>query len=87
MWAYLPPGATAAMTDNSVTGAHINYLVEGFAIFGGFVDENNASFSPRRSDWEAARSGCEGVTWGPLDKVANHPALPGYIGMFVHCER
>jgi hypothetical protein len=35
----------------------------------------------------AAREGCEGLTWGPLDKVAHHPALPGYLDLMIHCER
>jgi hypothetical protein len=87
VWAYLPAGATATLRDNSVSGAHINYLVEGFAILGTFVDENNTSLTPRRSDWQAAREGCEGLTWGPLDKVAHHPALPGYLDLMIHCER
>jgi hypothetical protein len=75
------------MKDNSVTGAHINYLIQGFLIQGQFIDENNISLSPRQSDWEAARLGCNGITWGPLDKVAHNPTLPGYTDLIVHCER
>lgn len=87
VWAYIPEGSTASLQDNSVTGAHINYLIEGLAIFGEFIDAKNTSSAPQRSDWQAARDGCEGLRWGPLDKVAHHPALDGYLDMVVHCER
>jgi hypothetical protein len=87
LWAVLPEGETFTMKDNSVTGAHINYLIQGFLIKGQFIDENNISLSPRQSDWEAARLGCKDITWGPLDKVAHNPTLPGYTDLIVHCER
>jgi hypothetical protein len=87
LWAVLPEGETFTLKDNSVTGAHINYLVEGFLIKGHFIDENNISLVPRQSDWEASRSGCNGVFWGPFDKVAHHPSLPGYTDLSIHCER
>ncbi len=87
LWAYIAPGGTLTMKDNSVTGAHINYLIEGLAIFGEFIDENNVSVSPQRSDWQAAKDGCLGSYWGPLDKVAHHPSLAGYTDLLIHCER
>ena len=87
VWLRLPQGGTFTMKDNSVTGAHINYLIEGFIIEGQFIDENNASIEPRKSDWDAARFGCNGVLWGPTDKVAHHPSLPGYTDIVIHCER
>lgn len=87
VWVVLEEGETFTMKDNSVTGAHVNYLIEGFIIRGQFIDENNISISPRQSDWEAARLGCEGVKWGPLDKVAHHSSLPGYSDVLIHCER
>ena len=87
VWLVLPEGETFVLQNNTVTGAHINYLVEGFIIKGQFIDENNISLSPRQSDWDAARFGCEGFTWGPLDKVAHHPSLPGYTDLPIHCER
>jgi hypothetical protein len=83
----LPDGQAFTLKNNTVTGAHINYLIEGFIITGQFIDENNISSSPRQSDWYAARFGCHGVTWGPLDKVAHHPSLPGYTDLPIHCER
>jgi hypothetical protein len=87
LWISLPAGATLTLQDNTVTGAQINYLVEGFDILGRFIDQNNASVMPRVSDWFAAHAGCDGVTWGALDKVAHHPSLPGWTDVRVHCER
>jgi parallel beta-helix repeat protein len=87
LWAYLPTGGILTLRDNVVTGAHINYLVEGLAAFGQFVDENNVSVTPRLSDWGAARTGCNGAFWGALDRVAHHPTLEGYTDVIVHCER
>ncbi len=87
IWAYLPAGSTLTMRDNTVTGAQINYLVEGLAMFGVFIDENNVSQAPQLSDWGAARAGCYGDTWGAFDKVAHDPSLPGYIDFAVYCER
>lgn len=43
VWAYIPEGSTASLQGNSVTGAHINYLIEGLAIFGEFIDAKNIS--------------------------------------------
>lgn len=84
---WIPEGETFTFKNNSVTGAHVNYLIEGVYIQGQFIDENNISVSPQKSDWEAAHYGCEGLTWGPLDKVAHHPSLPGYTDLRIHCER
>lgn len=75
------------LTDNSVRGAHLNYLIEGLDLVGRLVENNNHSQTPRRSDWQAAREGCHGVYWGPSDKVAHHPSLPGWSDLRVHCER
>ena len=87
IWAYLPSSSTFTMNNNAVTGAQINYLVDGFDILGSFTDTNNASTTPRISDWQAAKSGCQGVTWGTLDKVAHALSLPGYTDLIIHCER
>jgi len=87
IWSFLPASSTFTLKDNIVTGANINYLVEGFDALGQFIDENNISQTPRRSDWQAARTGCNGITWGPLDKVAHHPSLPNWTNRVVHCER
>jgi hypothetical protein len=87
VWAYLPEGGKVFMEDNTVTGAQINYLVVGFALFGEFIDNNNVSLTPQLSDWHDARTGCRGVTWGALDKAAYLPSLPGYEEVRVHCTR
>ena len=88
IWAYLPAGSTLTMRDNTVTGAHINYFVEGLAIFGNFIDENNISQTPQLSDWGASRAGCYGtVSWGAYDKVGHDPSLPGYTDLAIYCER
>lgn len=87
LWLVVPEGKKLIMNDNSVTGAHINYLIEGLLVNGVFVDENNISTGPRQSDWDAARFGCDGIFWGPLDKAAHHESLPGYTDIRIHCER
>jgi parallel beta-helix repeat protein len=87
IWTELPASGTFTLKDNTVTGAQINYLVEGFLIKGQFIDQNNISITPRQSDWGASRTGCNGVTWGPFDKVAHDPTLPGYTNLEIHCER
>jgi len=87
LYLVIPEGESFTFKNNTVTGAHINYLIEGVLIKGQFIDENNISLSPQQSDWEAARTGCEGLTWGPLDKVAHHPSIPGYTDLRIHCVR
>jgi hypothetical protein len=87
LWAYIATSQSFTLQDNTVSGAQINYLVEGLATVGTFVDQNNVSQAPRLSDWQASRTGCNGVTWGALDKVAHDPSLPGYTDLAIHCER
>lgn len=85
IWTYLPPGSPLILRDNFVSGAQINYLVEG--VDGEIIDQNNLSEAPRRTDWWAARNGCDGRTWGAFDRVAHHPSLPGWTDLIIHCER
>jgi hypothetical protein len=87
LWAYVPSGGTFTLKDNTVTGAHINYFIEGLDVLGTFIDQNNVSQAPQLSDWNAAKHGCNGVTWGASDKVAHDPTLPGYTDVLIHCER
>ncbi|MBP1654714.1 MAG: hypothetical protein H6Q28_1270, partial [Bacteroidetes bacterium] len=87
IWTSVPTGATLTIGDNLVTGAHINHLIEGLDLVGQLNESNNLSQAPRLSDWEAAKKGCMGVTWGPMDKVAHHPSLPGWTDLRIHCER
>ena len=87
LWAYVPEDGTLTLKDNKVSGAQINYFIEGVDLVGQLIEQNNVSQTPRISDWEAAKTGCEGVTWGALDKVAHDPSLPGWTDLRIHCER
>lgn len=88
VWASVAqPDAFFLLSDNRVRGAHINYLIEGLDLVGNLIENNNVSETPRRSDWQAAWQGCDGVYWRPTDKVAHHPSLPGWTDIRVHCER
>jgi len=85
VWLVVPEGSTLTMKDNSVTGSQVNYFIEGMIINGTFLDENNISMTPRQTDWREADIGCYGIPWGPLDKAAHHPSLPGYVDLIFHC--
>jgi hypothetical protein len=87
-WASLPSGARLTLARNQVTGAHVNFLVEGFdGATAALVDIGNMSNAPRATDWGAAATGCGTVTWGPTDRIAHHPTLSGWSDVRVHCER
>ena len=86
LWLVVPEGGELVMRDNVVSGTQLNYFIEGMIIEGQFVDENNISQAPRLTDWYEARVGCYGVPWGPLDKAAHHPTLPGYTDILIHCQ-
>jgi hypothetical protein len=90
-WAYVAAGQTFTLTGNYVSGAQVNYLIEGLDLVGTLVESGNTSGSPRMTDWEAAKTGCwNGVdydTWGAIDRVANHPTLPGWVNQRIHCCR
>jgi hypothetical protein len=87
LWASIPKGGTLTLQDNVVAGAQINYFIEGVDIMGQLIEQNNTSQTPRLSDWHAAKTGCDGITWGALDKAAHDPALPGWTDIRIHCER
>lgn len=89
LWAYVAAGKTLTLQDNQVTGAQINYLVEGLDLVGTFVESGNVSNDPRLTDWETdAGCGMGGMndSWGPIDFAAHHPSLPGWTDQRVHCE-
>jgi hypothetical protein len=90
-WAYVAEGTAYTVQDNLVSGAQINYLVEGLDLLGEFIDINNTSEAPRITDWVASQYGCgsNGATdyWNALDFVAHHPSLDGWTDQRVHCER
>lgn len=85
-WAHVAAGRSITLRNNYVSGAHINYLIEGLDLNGQLVVENNRFGAPRQSDWQASK-GCEGVTWAPTNQIAHHPSLPGWTDLRIHCER
>ena len=91
VWGYVPGGATLTLANNTVSGAQINYLVEGLDLSGTLTITDNTSLAPRQTDWETADFGCnregQSDTWGTLDWVAYHPTLPDWTSQRVHCER
>ncbi len=91
IWAHVAPNGRLTLADNQVTGAHINYLIEGLDQNGSLDIGDNKSLDPQETDWDAAALGCgdqtHKTTWGPLDFVAHHPTLPGWTDQIVHCER
>ncbi|MEA1978533.1 MAG: right-handed parallel beta-helix repeat-containing protein [Chloroflexota bacterium] len=89
IWAYVAAGKTLVLQNNQVSGAQINYLVEGLDLVGDFIDSGNVSHEPRYTDWEGdAGCGMGGMNdrWGAHDFVAHHPTLPGWTDKRVHCE-
>jgi len=90
-WIYVPATTNFTLIDNTVTGAHINYLIGGIQFEGNFEDTGNISNSPQDTDWQGA-DGCYdwGITnpiWGPLDFAAANPTVPGWTEQEVYCER
>ena len=91
IWAYVAEGTTFTLKDNYVSGAQVNYLIEGLDLLGTLVESGNTSGPPRMTDWEAAKTGCtwDGITdtWGTIDRAAHHPSLDGWVDQRIHCER
>lgn len=91
VWSHVPAGATLSVMGNSVSGAQINYLVEGLDLQGSLNISANTSTTPRQSDWESADNGCNsnGLIdyWDIYDWVSHHPSLPGWVDQRIHCER
>jgi hypothetical protein len=91
IWTFVPAGKTLSMTNNSVSGAQINYLVEGLDVVGALNLANNTSQAPRQTDWESADHGCnrdgQNDSWGTIEWAAHHPSLAGWLDQRVHCER
>jgi hypothetical protein len=90
-WAHVAAGQTFTFTGNYVSGAQVNYLIEGLDLMGTLVESGNTSGSPRMTDWEHAKTGCTmGTvtdTWGTIDRAAHHPTLAGWVDQRIHCER
>jgi parallel beta-helix repeat protein len=89
IWAHVAAGETLTLRDNQVTGAQVNYLIEGLDLVGSLIESGNISTAPRISDWETDR-GCwmNGVvdSWTTIDFAAHHPTVPGWTDQRVHCE-
>jgi hypothetical protein len=90
VWGYIPAGETFTLVDNTVTGAQVNFLVEGLDVQGELVVSGNVSESPRMTDWFGSRD-CtwDGITysWGALDFVAHDPTIEGWLDQRIYCER
>jgi len=90
VWGYIPEGATFTLANNTVTGAQINFLVEGLDVEGELVVSGNVSNSPQLTDW-AGDQNCtwDGITnvWGAIDFVAHDPSIEGWIDKRIYCER
>ena len=90
IWGYIPKGTTFTLANNIVTGAQVNYLVEGLEVPGNLIVSGNISNKPRMTDW-AADQGCthDGITyrWTTFDFVAHDPTIEGWIDQPIYCER
>jgi hypothetical protein len=90
VWGHIPAGTRFTLADNTVTGAQVNFLVEGLDVLGDFVVSENVSNSPQMTDWTDDQ-GCtfDGITdrWGVLDFVAHNPTIEGWTDQRIYCER
>ncbi len=90
IWAHVGAGQTFTLQDNTVTGAQVNFLIEGLDLVGTLVESGNVSIAPRDTDWESD-AGCWNGSgddiWRTIDKAAHHPAIPGWTDTRIHCER
>ncbi len=90
VWGHIPEGATFTLADNTVTGAQVNFLVEGLDVLGELVVSGNVSNSPQLTDWEGDQN-CtwDGITdsWGAIDFVAHDPTIEGWTDQRIYCER
>ena len=90
VWGFVPIGTSLALKDNTVTGAQINFLIEGLEVNGSLVTSGNSSVTPRMTDWESD-SGCwnDGIqdSWTTAEFVAHDPMIPGWEDRRIYCER
>jgi hypothetical protein len=70
-------GTTFTLTGNYISGAHINYLIEGLDLLGTLIESDNSSGSPRLTDWESAEAGCGGIRWDQTIGLHITPRLQG----------
>ncbi len=90
LWGYIPEGETLTLANNVVSGAQVNYLIEGLEVVGELIEHDNISESPRMTDWQGDID-CtwDGITdsWGTLDYVAHDPTISSWIDQRIYCER
>ncbi|MCD6424384.1 MAG: hypothetical protein J7L35_02670 [Anaerolineales bacterium] len=90
VWGYIPEGATFTLADNVVTGAQVNFLVEGLDVLGALVVYGNVSNSPQLTDWFGDQN-CtwNGIidSWGAINFVAHDPTIEGWTDQRIYCER
>jgi hypothetical protein len=90
VWGHIPAGESFTLADNTVTGAQVNYLVEGLDVLGELVVSGNVSEAPRMTDWAGDRD-CtwDGITdsWGTIDFAAHDPTIEGWTDQRIYCER
>jgi hypothetical protein len=89
-WAHIGAGEYFEMRGNYVSGAQVNYLIEGLDLMGEIRLSNNTSGAPRMTDWQDdayCLRGGQLDSWGTIDRVAHHPTLPGWTDQRIHCER
>lgn len=90
VWGYIEEGETFTLTDNTVTGAQVNFLVEGLDVAGDLVVSGNESNMPQLTDWDGdANCTWDGIfdSWGALDFVAHDPTIEGWMDQRIYCER
>ncbi len=90
IWAHVAANKTFTLQNNHVTGAQVNYLIEGLDLVGTLVETGNMGASPVRTDWQndaACAMGGQNDTWTTIHKAAHHPSLSGWTDQRIHCER
>ena len=89
VWGYIPEGATFTLADNVVSGAQVNFLIEGLDVPGALVVYGNVSNSPQLTDWSGDQN-CiwDGIvdSWGAIDFVAHDPTIEGWTDQRIYCE-
>lgn len=89
-WGYIPEGETLTLTNNTVTGAQVNFLVEGLEVLGELIVSGNVSNTPQMADW-AGDAYCtwDGIfdSWEAMDFVAHDPTIEGWTDQRIYCER
>jgi hypothetical protein len=90
IWSFVAEGETFTLTDNIVSGAQVNFLIEGLDVLGELLISGNSSEDPRLTDWQSDID-CtwDGITnsWGALDFVAHDPTVEGWLDRRIYCER